>query len=64
MNTKLLQFIRDGEGLTVGFKRCTDKLTNTVYETVCSFSNRYGGYILLAVEDDDKIKGVIPEAVK
>jgi len=64
MNAKLLQLISDGEGLTVEFKRCADKITNTVYETVCSFSNRYGGYILLGVEDNGKVSGVVPEAVK
>ena len=64
MLTKLMQLIRDGEGLTVEFKRCSDKITNSVYETVCSFSNRYGGYILLGVEDSGKLSGVLPEAVK
>ena len=64
MLTKLLQLIRDGEGLTVEFKRCSNKIANTVYETVCSFSNRYGGYILLGVEDNGKVSGVLPEAVK
>jgi ATP-dependent DNA helicase RecG len=64
MNTKPLRLIRDGEGLTVEFKRCTDKITNTVYETVCSFSNRYGGHILLGVEDDGEVTGVAPGAVR
>ncbi|MDR2005739.1 MAG: putative DNA binding domain-containing protein [Acidaminococcales bacterium] len=64
MNTKLLQLIRGGEGLTVEFKRCTDKLTNAVYETVCSFSNRYGGYILLGVEDNGEVTGVTLDVVK
>ena len=64
MNTKLLQLIRDGEGLTVEFKRCADKVTNTVYETVSSFANRYGGYILLGVEDNGAVTGVLPGAVK
>ncbi|MDR2296021.1 MAG: putative DNA binding domain-containing protein, partial [Clostridiales Family XIII bacterium] len=63
MNTKLLRLIRDGEGLTVEFKRCADKIPNTVYETVCSFSNRYGGYILLGVGDDGRVGGVAPKAV-
>ena len=64
MNTKLLQLIRDGEGLTVEFKRCKDNITHTVYETVCSFSNRYGGYILLGVEDDGTVSGIEPDAVR
>ncbi|MFP3156015.1 hypothetical protein LQZ18_16645 [Lachnospiraceae bacterium ZAX-1] len=73
MLEKLKQFICDGEGLAVEFKRCTNELSNnvyetqintlpihshigctnelsnSVYETVSSFSNRYGGYMLLGV---------------
>jgi ATP-dependent DNA helicase RecG len=64
MNLKLKQLIKDGEGFTVEFKRCTHTLPNSVYETVSSFSNRYGGYILLGVEDNGEISGVSPEAVK
>ena len=56
MQDKLTQLLRDGEGLTVEFKRCTDELANSVYETVSSFSNRYGGYILLGVSDNGSIK--------
>jgi len=61
--TKLKQLIRDGEGLTVEFKRCEKELNNSVYETVSAFSNRYGGYIILGVEDDGKVRGVAPSAV-
>ncbi|MDR1558748.1 MAG: putative DNA binding domain-containing protein [Clostridiales bacterium] len=63
MLDKLKQLIRDGEGLTVEFKRCTDKITDTVYETVSSFSNRYGGHILLGVEDNGEVTGVKANAV-
>jgi ATP-dependent DNA helicase RecG len=64
MLNKLRQLIRDGEGLTVEFKRCESDLANNVYETVSAFSNRYGGYILLGVEDNGEISGVNPEAVQ
>ena len=52
MLDKLKKYIHDGEGLTVEFKRCENELANSIYETVSAFSNRYGGYILLGVEDD------------
>ena len=64
MMTKLQQLLRDGEGLTVEFKRCTNELTNNVFETVSAFSNRYGGYLILGVEDDGKISGVNPNSVQ
>jgi len=60
---KLKQLIRDGEDLTVEFKRCENELANSVYETVSSFSNRYGGYILLGVEDNGEVKGVNPASI-
>ena len=63
MLNKLKQLIHDGEGLTVEFKRCESELSSSVYETVSSFSNRYGGHILLGVEDDGKVVGVAPGAV-
>ena len=61
MIDKLKQIICDGEGLTVEFKHCESELSATVYETVSSFSNRYGGYMLLGVENDGAISGVNPE---
>jgi len=60
---KLKQLIHDGEDLTVEFKRCTNTIANNVYETVSAFSNRYGGYILLGVEDNCEVSGVNPDAV-
>ena len=63
MQTKLNQLIKDGEGLTVEFKKCENELTNTVYETISAFSNRYGGYILLGVDDKGNVKGVNPNTI-
>jgi len=34
-----------------------------VYETVCSFSNRYGGNIYFGIQDDGVVLGVSPERV-
>jgi len=62
MIDRLKQIISDGEGLTVEFKHCKNELGNTMFETVSSFSNRYGGYILLGVENDGRISGVNPAA--
>lgn len=32
-----------GETIAVEFKRCGNGVENDVYETVCSFLNRFGG---------------------
>lgn len=42
------------------FKRCGGNIESDVYETVCSFSNRFGGDIFLGVLDDGTVSG-IPE---
>ena len=63
MLQKLKQLINDGEGLTVEFKRCSGSIKTDTYETVSAFSNRYGGYILLGVEDNGRISGVNPKTV-
>lgn len=47
-----------GESSCVEFKRCGGLPGDDVYETVCSFSNRYGGSIFLGVLDDGTVEGV------
>jgi len=64
MQPKLRQIIRDGEGPTVEFKRCTNELTNSVFETVSAFSNRYGGHLFLGIEDNGIISGISPDSVQ
>ncbi|GHU16635.1 hypothetical protein FACS1894163_06320 [Spirochaetia bacterium] len=57
------KLLSQGESLTVEYKECTNALSNSVFETVCSFSNRYGGYIFLGVQDNGEIVGVNPKAI-
>ena len=46
-----IEFMRDllskDEKITVEYKTCQHGVQEDVYETVCSFSNRYGGYIIM-----------------
>ena len=48
-----IEFMRDllskDEKITVEYKTCQYGIQEDVYETVCSFSNRYGGYIIMGV---------------
>ena len=55
---RLQKLLSEGEGFTIEYKECVSSLNNSVFETVCSFSNRYGGYILLGVEDNGTVIGV------
>ncbi len=51
-----------GETIAVEFKRCGNGIDNDVYETVCSFLNRFGGDIFLGVLDDGTVLGVPEKA--
>jgi ATP-dependent DNA helicase RecG len=61
---ELREILARGEDIVTEYKECTDKLSKTVYETVSSFSNRYGGYMVIGADDDGNVLGVDPEAVK
>ena len=61
--TELLKLIHGGENIHVEFKKSTNEITKDVYDTVCSFSNRDGGIILLGVKDNGEILGIAPDAV-
>lgn len=52
--------LKIGETIAVEFKRCGNGIENDVYETVCSFLNRFGGDIFMGILDDGTVSG-IPE---
>ena len=47
---EIKNIISQGEGMNIEFKKSTTDITKDVYETVCAFSNREGGHILLGVK--------------
>ena len=52
MTTELMrQLLSKDEKITIEYKECQNGIYDNVYETVCSFSNRYGGYIIMGVKD-------------
>lgn len=55
---KLKQLLRIGETISVEFKRCSNQIEHDTYETICSFSNRFGGDVFLGIDDDGNIMGV------
>ena len=60
--TEIRELLDEGEGFTVEYIECSSALNDSVFETVASFSNRYGGHILLGVREENG-KGV-PVGVK
>lgn len=59
--TELQETIDIGETATVEFKRCGNQPERDCFETICSFSNRFGGSIFLGVSDNGTVEG-IPES--
>lgn len=55
------KIINNGEKIDVEFKKCEDKLSKNIFETVCAFNNRNGGVVLLGVDDNKNIIGIRPE---
>ena len=41
---QLIELTRKGEGIDLEFKTCRNQINRDVYETVCAFLNRHGGY--------------------
>ena len=62
------EFMRDllskDEKITVEYKTYHFGIQEDVYETVCSFSNRYGRYNFMGTEDDGTPIGVNQNMVK
>ncbi len=59
---KLQSILTTGENIAVEFKRCGNGIEQDVYETVCSFQNRFGGDILMGVQNDGTVVGVPEKA--
>lgn len=63
MDLNMLQSVLTiGETVAVEFKRCGNGIESDVYETVCSFLNRFGGDIFMGVLDDGTVLGVPKKA--
>ncbi|MDR1583052.1 MAG: putative DNA binding domain-containing protein [Prevotellaceae bacterium] len=56
------KIIAQGEGTSIEFKKAKEKVPQSLYETVVSFANTRGGYILLGVDDDGTVWGIQPES--
>lgn len=59
---QIKELLIKGEGPSVEFKRCGNGFESDAYETVCSFSNRFGGDILCGVLDNGSVIGVPSQA--
>ena len=60
---ELLELIKNGEKIDVEFKLATNKLPDSLFESICAFLNKNGGHIFLGVSDKKEIVGVDVEAI-
>ena len=58
---QFLELTKVGENNQIEYKTCRDDVSESVYESVCSFLNHTGGHILLGVLNDGTIVGVNPD---
>ena len=63
---RIKEIILQDEGIQIEFKNYTNKIDSDIYRTVCSFSNRLGGIIIIGVSDNKphKINGVDDEYIE
>ena len=63
MNITILKnVLAIGETVAVEFKRAGGRIEDDVYESVCSFLNRFGGDVYLGVLDNGSVEGVPEKA--
>ena len=55
---RFIKLSKIGEGTTIEYKTCIEHISESLYETVCSFLNHSGGQILVGVRDNGEIIGV------
>lgn len=63
MEDLIRNIINQGEKINTEFKEAKEKLPKNLFETICAFLNRFGGNIILGVNDDKQIIGVNPNCV-
>jgi ATP-dependent DNA helicase RecG len=55
---ELKQIISGGNSPFVDFSKCTTELTDSVFQSICSFLNKEGGSLIVGVHDYGEIVGV------
>lgn len=55
--SQIQELVKGGEGYNVDFKRSVPSKVREISEEVAGFANAAGGYVLIGVDDDDRIIG-------
>ena len=52
---KFIALTHKGEDTRIEYKTCTEEISESLYESVCSLLNHSGGQILVGVQNDGTI---------
>ena len=63
MEREIKNIILLGENVNTELKEASKGLLKSIFETVCSFLNTTGGYIILGVNDNKEIVGIREELI-
>src|SRR5579875_618430 len=58
------QLMKQKENIRLEFKEAATALPGNLFETICAMLNRDGGDIILGVDDNNTLLGVVPAAVQ
>jgi ATP-dependent DNA helicase RecG len=61
---KVEELLRQGEGINIEFKTAQFELNKDTFDSICAFPNRMGGHLLLGVNNEGKVEGVIETCVQ
>ena len=64
MNKNIKNIILLGENVNTELKEAENGLPKSIFETVCSFLNTTGGYIILGANDQKEIVGINREIIE
>lgn len=64
MEENIQNIILLGENVNTELKEANNGLPKSIFETVCSFLNTTGGYIILGVNDKKEIVGIKEELIE
>lgn len=60
---KLTEILKQGEGIEIEFKTSAFELNKNTFESICAFLNRKGGHLLLGINNNGMVPGIIDECI-
>lgn len=58
MKQKIESLLKKGEGIAIEFKKSSQGLSQSAFDSVCAFLNRAGSELILGVDDDANVLGI------